>query len=138
METELLLKCLTIICRHFENIPIIGRSDYVSNSVAIATCLIKKLEERKLTKDEQNFIETFSQFLEVIYDPYLTWRNFLKGDFADFSQIRYHATQLHVEIVPFIYGESRLLILTKFLIKFFFQTVFKLKRFTHYLKLDQI
>lgn len=104
-ETELLLKCLTIICRHFENIPVIGKSDYVSNSVAIATCLIKKLEEQKLTKDELNFIETFSQFLEVIYDPYLTWRNFLKGDFADFSQIRYHATQLHVEIVPFIYGE---------------------------------
>lgn len=87
----------------------IGKSDYVSNSVAIATCLIKKLEERKLTKDEENFIETFSQFLEVIYDPYLTWRNFLKGDFADFSQIRYHATQLHVEIVPFIYGESNFL-----------------------------
>lgn len=42
--------------------------------------------------------------IEVIYDPFLTWRNFLHGHFADHRYIQATIVQLHVELVPFIYG----------------------------------
>lgn len=105
MECELLIKCLIIISRHFDNIPIIIKTDFISNTIAIATFIIKYIGQRKNCKYEEiNFIKSFSYFLEVIYDPYFTWRNFLKRNFVDFKKMPYYnPTQLNVEIVPFIY-----------------------------------
>lgn len=52
-----------------------------------------------------HLFRSFSQFLEVMYDPYLTWRSFLRGAYADFHKIPYKPHTVHVEIVPFIYGK---------------------------------
>lgn len=48
-------------------------------------------------------METFCYFIEILYDPYFTWRNFLRKDFCDFKRVSYQAILLNVEIVPFIY-----------------------------------
>lgn len=49
------------------------------------------------------FLECFAQFLEVLYDPYFTWRNFLRGETADYAKLAYKISPMHAEIVPFIY-----------------------------------
>lgn len=61
-------------------------------------------DKRKPTAQEIEYIQSFSQLIEVIYDPYLTWRNFLHGHFADYRRILTSIVQLHVELVPCIYG----------------------------------
>lgn len=61
-------------------------------------------DKRKPSAQEIEYIRSFSQLIEVIYDPYLTWRNFLHGHFADYRRILTNIVQLHVELVPFIYG----------------------------------
>jgi len=52
-----------------------------------------------------HLFRSFSAFLEVMYDPYLTWRSFLRGQAADYSRLPYKPHAVHVEIVPFIYGK---------------------------------
>lgn len=42
-----------------------------------------------------------------MYDPYLTWRSFLRRNFADYKKLPYKPHSVHVEIIPFIYGESK-------------------------------
>lgn len=61
-------------------------------------------DKRKPNAHEIEYIRSCSQLIEVIYDPYLTWRNFLHGHFADHRHIHATIVQLHVELVPFIYG----------------------------------
>lgn len=61
-------------------------------------------DKRKPSAQEIEYIRSFSQLIEVIYDPYLTWRNFLHGHFADYRRILTSIVQLHVELVPCIYG----------------------------------
>lgn len=66
--------------------------------------------QRKPSQEEIEYIVAASRLIEVIYDPYFTWRNFLKGEFADHRRISASSLPLHVELVPFIYGmagESR-------------------------------
>lgn len=95
-----------IISRHFDNIPTIAKTDYVTNSIALASHLIKQFSEKHVPKYEEiSYIKSLVHFLEVLYDPYLSWRNFLKREYVDFHKLSntYHATQLNVEIVPFIY-----------------------------------
>lgn len=106
LECELLLKCLMIISRHFDNIPVIAKTDYITNSIAIATHLIKQFGEKRMPKYEEiMYIKSLGYFLEVLYDPYLSWRNFLKHEIVDFQKFSktYQVSQLNVEIVPFIY-----------------------------------
>lgn len=61
-------------------------------------------DKRKPTTPEIEYIKAFGQLIEAIYDPYLTWRSFLRGHFADHRRIWTTVAQLHVELVPFIYG----------------------------------
>lgn len=68
-------------------------------------CLQLFKDKRKPTPQEIDYITTFSRLIETIYDPYLTWRSFLRGHFADHRRILTNITQLHVELVPFVYGE---------------------------------
>ncbi|XP_031626139.1 neurobeachin-like protein 1 isoform X2 [Contarinia nasturtii] len=104
-ETTLLLKCLTMICRHFDNIQTVANYQYISCAVTISMNIIIVLfkDKRKPKAQEVEYIKSFSQLIEVIYDPYLTWRNFLHGHFADYRRILTSIVQLHVELVPFIY-----------------------------------
>ncbi|XP_055643375.1 neurobeachin-like protein 1 isoform X2 [Toxorhynchites rutilus septentrionalis] len=103
-EIRLLVQCLTIICRHFDNIVTIIKSSYISSCVAISNVIIDKLSNKKyLTSNQSQFITCFSNLLEALYDPYLTWRNFLRGEVADYSKLVYKIPPLHAEIVPFIY-----------------------------------
>ncbi|XP_021704634.1 neurobeachin-like protein 1 isoform X1 [Aedes aegypti] len=103
-EIQLLVRCLTIICRHFDNIGTIIKSSYISSCVAISNSIIDKLNVSPSVSTAQIlFLECFSQFLEVLYDPYFTWRNFLRGDVADYAKLAYKISPMHAEIVPFIY-----------------------------------
>lgn len=131
-ETTLLLKCLTVICRHFDNIQTVANYQYISSAVTISENIILMVshsygslkfasrpgdhkivfffsflqlfkDKRKPTDSEIEYIKAFSHLIEAIYDPYLTWRSFLSGHFADQRRICNSVAQLHVELVPFIY-----------------------------------
>ncbi|XP_037907722.1 neurobeachin-like protein 1 isoform X2 [Hermetia illucens] len=103
-ETNMLVECLVIICRHFDNISTVAKYDYIANLIAILTKIYQKIKtNNKLTSAEVNIFTKFSNLLEVIYDPYFTWRNFLQGDFAEYRKLSYKPNVTHVEIVPFIY-----------------------------------
>ncbi|KAL1394330.1 hypothetical protein pipiens_012033, partial [Culex pipiens pipiens] len=104
LEIQLLVQCLTIICRHFDNITTIIKSSYISNCVALINSIIDKLNHQpSLSCEHQRFIKCCDYFLQALYDPYLTWRNFLRGDVANYAKLGYKISPLHPEIVPFIY-----------------------------------
>lgn len=116
-ELTLLLKCLIIICRNFDNIKAIIKSTcFISNSIAISNKLIDSLFEEESSDDQTliqskiSFIKTASKFLESIFDPVLCWRNYLKNSLVDFGKLDYSVTvpTLNVEIVPFIYDYFQL------------------------------
>lgn len=121
--------------RHFDNITTLANYEYISSIVAIAINIIIAVsvkcisgtanatkhrfllhprtyilqlfkDKRKPTQAEIDYIRSFSQFIEVTYDPFLTWRNFLCGRFADHRRIWQNVVNLHVELVPFIYGKT--------------------------------
>uniref|UniRef100_A0A6B2EDM8 Putative lysosomal trafficking regulator lyst n=1 Tax=Phlebotomus kandelakii TaxID=1109342 RepID=A0A6B2EDM8_9DIPT len=103
-DTTLLFECLTIICRHFDNIALVARSNFVSVGVEIVSGALKSAtrDRKELPKDVQALVKTFSGFLEVIFDPFLTWRHFIN---TDLYEISHHPNiQLNSEIIPFIYG----------------------------------
>uniref|UniRef100_A0A1B0DMF1 DUF4704 domain-containing protein n=1 Tax=Phlebotomus papatasi TaxID=29031 RepID=A0A1B0DMF1_PHLPP len=103
-DTTLLFECLTIICRHFDNIAQVARSNFVSVGVEIVSGVLKwsKREGFELVRGVRMLVKTFSGFLEVIFDPFLTWRHFVN---TDLYEISHHPNiQLNSEIIPFIYG----------------------------------
>ena len=51
------------------------------------------------------YFVSLCHFLEVLYDPYFTWRHFLRGSEADYSKLTFQPALLHVEVIPFIYGK---------------------------------
>ncbi|XP_055695703.1 neurobeachin-like protein 1 [Lutzomyia longipalpis] len=103
-DTTLLFECLTIICRHFDNIAPVAKSNFVPVGVEIVTGVLKSATERSssLPKCIRTLVKTFSGFVEVIFDPYLTWRHFVNTDLYEISH--HPNTQLNSEIIPFIYG----------------------------------
>ncbi|TMW40709.1 hypothetical protein DOY81_014211, partial [Sarcophaga bullata] len=74
-QIAILIDCLIIVCRHFDNILAIIKYEYKSNLIAILTHVFHQCTENKTTSNEiLHLFRSFSQFLEVMYDPYLTWR----------------------------------------------------------------
>uniref|UniRef100_A0A182W0M1 DUF4704 domain-containing protein n=1 Tax=Anopheles minimus TaxID=112268 RepID=A0A182W0M1_9DIPT len=105
-ENVLLVQCLTVICRHFENISSVINSSYISSCIAISNCIITQLNNEQQTIDlevDVLFVKSVARLLEVLYDPYLTWRSYLRGEHADYGSLSYKIAQLQPEIVPFIY-----------------------------------
>ncbi|KAM7358806.1 neurobeachin-like protein 1 isoform 2-T3 [Cochliomyia hominivorax] len=103
-QIAILVDCLIIVCRHFDNILAIIKYEYKSNLIAILTSVFHQCIEQKTTSNEvSHLFRSFSQFLEVMYDPYLTWRSFLRNNFADYKKLPYKPHSVHVEIIPFIY-----------------------------------
>jgi len=126
-EVAILVDCLVIVCRHFDNILSIIKYEYKPNLIAILSrvfkqvCkyllhiagfydiqLINEFQQMELPQSVpaiSHLFSSFSAFLEVMYDPYLTWRSFVRGQSADYSRLSYKPHSVHVEIVPFIYGK---------------------------------
>nr|XP_040227141.2 neurobeachin-like protein 1 isoform X2 [Anopheles coluzzii] len=106
-ENVLLVQCLTVICRHFENIAAVINSSYISSCIAISNFIITRLNDERGEPKEQEadllFVASVARLLEVLYDPYLTWRSYLRGHHADYASLGYKISQLQPEIVPFIY-----------------------------------
>ncbi|XP_068150111.1 LOW QUALITY PROTEIN: neurobeachin-like protein 1 [Drosophila tropicalis] len=103
-QVAILIECLVIICRHFDNILAIIKYEYKPNLIAILSKVFKQqMEKRQISAAMSHLFCSFSAFLEVMYDPYLTWRSFLRGHKADYSRLPYKPHSVHVEIVPFIY-----------------------------------
>ncbi|XP_030380341.1 neurobeachin-like protein 1 isoform X2 [Scaptodrosophila lebanonensis] len=103
-EVAILIDCLVIVCRHFDNILSIITYEYKPNLIAILSGVFKaQMEQQKASAAMTHLFGSFSMFLEVMYDPYLTWRSFLRGIIADYSRLSYKPHAVHVEIVPFIY-----------------------------------
>lgn len=91
------------IYEHYE------RQIYVTNIfVIIFTSFLsiqQCIEQKYASPEACHLFRGFSQFLEVMYDPYLTWRSFLRNNFADYRKLSYKPHMVHVEIIPFIYGK---------------------------------
>ncbi|KPU78624.1 uncharacterized protein Dana_GF10562, isoform B [Drosophila ananassae] len=103
-QVAILIDCLVIVCRHFDNILAIIKYEYKPNLIAILTRVFKQqMSETQTTAATSHLFRSFSAFLEVMYDPYLTWRSFVRGHSADYSRLSYKPHSVHVEIVPFIY-----------------------------------
>ncbi|XP_053679026.1 neurobeachin-like protein 1 [Anopheles nili] len=100
-ENVLLVQCLIVICRHFDNIASVINSSYISSCVAISNFIITR-QSTDVQTDEL-FVKNAARLLEVLYDPYLTWRSYLRGNHADYASLNYKISQMHPEIVPFIY-----------------------------------
>lgn len=106
-QIDLLIRCLIIICRNFDNIPLVASCDYVGHAVTIATSVIQKLVDgdTNLGQYGVSFIFSICHLLECLYDPYFSWRHFLNLNTVDVSQLLFQPALLHVEVIPFIYGK---------------------------------
>ncbi|KAL9909105.1 neurobeachin-like protein 1 isoform 2-T2 [Glossina fuscipes fuscipes] len=103
-QISVLIDCLVVICRHFDNILAVIKYEYKSNLIAILTHVFQQtLKKKNVSNEVSRLFRSFSQFLEVMYDPYLTWRSFLRNNFADYKKLPYKPHNVHVEIIPFIY-----------------------------------
>lgn len=105
----LLVQCLIIIVRHFDNIHLIIKSNFISCIVEICHHLLNVRGNNRnnsgLSAAEGEFIKICCEFLELVYDPFLRWRFFRQThQLSSLSGSSYHVDpQLHPEIVPFIY-----------------------------------
>ncbi|GLG93298.1 Neurobeachin [Gryllus bimaculatus] len=108
-NVDFLIRCMIVICRNFDNIPFIASCEYVSQTVGIAAAVIQEMLEGEHRYDDEgsSFIINFCHLLECLYDPYLTWRSFLKGSVVNFEKLAMQPALLHVEVVPFIYDCSQ-------------------------------
>ncbi|XP_052847788.1 neurobeachin-like protein 1 isoform X5 [Drosophila gunungcola] len=103
-QVAILVDCLVIVCRHFDNILAVIKYEYKPNLIAILSRVFKQqMELPQAVPAISHLFSSFSAFLEVMYDPYLTWRSFVRGQTADYSSLSYKPHSVHVEIVPFIY-----------------------------------
>ncbi|XP_036671789.3 neurobeachin-like protein 1 isoform X2 [Drosophila suzukii] len=103
-QVAILVDCLVIVCRHFDNILAVIKYEYKPNLIAILSRVFKQqMELPQSVPAISHLFSSFSAFLEVMYDPYLTWRSFVRGQSADYSRLSYKPHSVHVEIVPFIY-----------------------------------
>lgn len=104
-NTSLLMQCLTIIGRHFDNIPLIVRSNFINCSVEICHHLLNECSPtRALAPEEENLVRVCCEFLQLIYDPFLKWPYYSRAHRLFSGGSSYHVDpQLHLEIVPFIY-----------------------------------
>lgn len=107
-EMILLLKCLIIICRNFDNIKSMANnsSNFIGNILAINNRIINICFAQSTPSDPKlkiEFVKVSSNFLEAIFDPFLSWRSYQNGSLIDLKKIDYKVVLLNVEIVPFIY-----------------------------------
>ncbi|XP_044313954.1 neurobeachin-like protein 1 isoform X2 [Drosophila rhopaloa] len=103
-QVAILVDCLVIVCRHFDNILAVIKYEYKPNLIAILSRVFKQqMELPQAVPAISHLFSSFSAFLEVMYDPYLTWRSFVRGHSADYTRLSYKPHSVHVEIVPFIY-----------------------------------
>ncbi|XP_063234189.1 neurobeachin-like protein 1 isoform X2 [Bacillus rossius redtenbacheri] len=104
-EIAMLLRCLVVICRNFDNIPFIASCDYVGSVVTICATLIQQqlVDEEEEEGVAGQVLRQFCRLLECLYDPYFTWRHLLLGRPADAARLPLQPALLHVEVVPFVY-----------------------------------
>ncbi|ESO94157.1 hypothetical protein LOTGIDRAFT_232423 [Lottia gigantea] len=105
---ESLVKCLIIICRNYDNVPLVASCDFVAHTVLISSSTIDKIckepgEEKYPQPKLLSFIQHVTHFLECLYDPYFVWRKRLKRWKIDKSQFEYKPAFLHNEVVPFFH-----------------------------------
>ncbi|KAK3083537.1 hypothetical protein FSP39_025014, partial [Pinctada imbricata] len=101
-----ILKCLIIISRNFDNVPLVASCEFVKHVVTMATNILQQITEDNSEKNHSDLYSLFCMavhFLECLYDPYFVWRKRLKGWTVDKSRMTYKPAALHVEVVPFFY-----------------------------------
>lgn len=103
-ETELLLRCLVVIARHFDNIPLILRSNFVNVCADICLSLGRSKRGRSLSAAESNLFRACCRLLEVLYDPYQTWWHYVDQHEMYRPAGAPLNPALHPEIVPLIYN----------------------------------
>ncbi|XP_078323505.1 neurobeachin-like protein 1 isoform X4 [Crassostrea virginica] len=101
---ESIIKCLIIISRNYDNVPLLGSCQFVKHLVSIGNLLSEKLTQNALQEIQiKTFLKLTVHFFECLYDPYFVWRKRLKGWVVDKSRMTYKPAELHVEVVPFFY-----------------------------------
>lgn len=106
-DANSLLRCLIVLCRHMDNIPLVASCDFVGQSVAVVSVVVRQLTSGspELSEKGIEYFISLCHFLECLYDPYFSWRHFVSGDPPDFTKLTFQPSLLHVEVVPFLYGE---------------------------------
>ncbi|CAI9726854.1 1 isoform X1 [Octopus vulgaris] len=105
-KAESLLKCLIIISRNYDNIPLVANSNFVSSIVIIASVVVEQICD----SSEQNknvillsFLKHTIYFFECLYDPYFVWRKRLRKCTVDKSHLNIQPALLHVEVIPYFH-----------------------------------
>ena len=118
-QMRLILKCLTVLCLHTHNIPLIASIDLVKQVTQLNTLLLQHLLEmesafysskikgeakgQNLRTAIVDFILESCHFLETLYDPHFRWRAYLCGKDTPGLPVVESPIALHPETVPFIY-----------------------------------
>ncbi|XP_040571294.2 LOW QUALITY PROTEIN: neurobeachin-like protein 1 [Lepeophtheirus salmonis] len=131
-DTKDIIKCLTILCRCTENIPLIASMDFVKyltdmNSNFLQNCLqvessffhskVKKQGKEdivfQIRTETINLIVESCHFFESLYDPGFCWRAYICGKEGKAEEFA-TSTALHQEVVPFLYESFETALVDRF------------------------
>ncbi|XP_013384976.1 neurobeachin-like protein 1 [Lingula anatina] len=101
-----IMKCLIIICRNLDNIPLLASCSHVNYIITITSTAINKLCESPADDEKCGLlllVHHVLHLLECLYDPYFVWRRRLRKWKVDKSTLLFLPALLHDEIVPFLY-----------------------------------
>jgi len=71
--------------------------------VTVASHILSKRKDTDGTEGIESVV-LVCLLLEILYDPYFSYRKIIVNQTVDVSKIKYQPALLHVEVVPFIYG----------------------------------
>ena len=102
------VKAAVILSRNLDNIPFIASCQLVTSCVSASTRILASIANKQTNVEADGIkcVVLVCLLLEGLYDPYFAYRKSLTNQSVDVSKIKYQPALLHVEVVPFIYGNQ--------------------------------
>ncbi|XP_067686159.1 neurobeachin-like protein 1 [Haliotis asinina] len=105
---ESILKCLIVMCRNYDNVPLVASCEFVSHTVVISTSVVDQICRDSDNPAKSNdclfsFVKHTLHLFECLYDPYFIWRKKLKCWKIDNTRLKFRPALLHNEVVPFFH-----------------------------------
>uniref|UniRef100_T1J5I8 BEACH domain-containing protein n=1 Tax=Strigamia maritima TaxID=126957 RepID=T1J5I8_STRMM len=98
-----IIRCISIICRNFDNIPFVASCDFICDIMMLASRIVSiKLDDQAIKNADTLLREIFSLF-ECLYDPYSVWRNSINVGNDKCNLTPFQPAVLHIELIPFFY-----------------------------------
>nr|XP_037273796.1 LOW QUALITY PROTEIN: neurobeachin-like protein 1 [Rhipicephalus microplus] len=105
-KASVAVQVLSILSRNFNNIPFVSTSNAVPLIIVISSAVANQYTQHTKDANDHNtasFLLSVLVFLEVLYDPHLTWQKMCAKVPLDSTKGKVSPSHLHLEVIPFFY-----------------------------------